>query len=123
MINSGVINQVDLYDKLWDRMNQTMSTLTLSKCNQFINLTFRYHRLNPSLYEQNCKRMQTFIGRYIALLRNDKREDSSAEILKTMQSVKAFVDATNTNETTIQIDTLYMECAKRLFDRPEKLKP
>ena len=40
-----------------------------------------------------------------------------------MQSVKAFVDATNTNETTLQIDTLYMECAKRLFDRPEKLKP
>ena len=69
--------------------------------------------------------MQTFVNRYVGLLRNDSRDDSSAEILSTMQNVKLFVDSISNNltEQTLHIDGLYTECSKRLMNRPEKLKP
>ena len=42
-----------------------------------------------------------------------------------MQNIRSFVEATSENrsEATLNLDSMYAECSRRLMERPEKLKP
>ena len=103
MVNSKIIANEQLYEKLWDRIIQTHTKVYNKRCASLIKVVVEYQQLYPQKSEENTMRMQTFIDKYVQILKSSEMENQDTvapEIYFCMASVKKFQEITKESSLT-----------------------
>lgn len=104
MVSSKIITNEQLYEKLWDRVLQTHQKIYNKRCASLIKVITEYQELYPQKSEENTMRMQTFIDKYVQILKSSEMETQdnvvAPEIYFCMTSIKRFQEITRESSLT-----------------------